>query len=143
MDLELSDEQVWLQESVNTLLERHWPAAEAAWQADEGQGARLWDSFVEFGVLGGELGAIELCLVARAIGSHLASVPFLGSVAARYALAPFAAQLPDDVRALLDGNCAGVDRAAGAGRRLVAVGHVGVSAGRSPDRHQGRRRVRR
>ena len=33
-----------------------------------------------------ELGAVELCLVARAIGAHLASVPFLGSVGLRYAL---------------------------------------------------------
>ncbi len=107
MDLELSDEQVWLQESINTLLERHWPPAEGAWQADAAQRARIWDSFVEFGVLGvsdGQLGAVELCLVARAIGSHLASVPFLGSVGVRYALAPLAAQLPDRVRAELDGD---------------------------------------
>jgi alkylation response protein AidB-like acyl-CoA dehydrogenase len=107
VDLELSDEQVWLQESINTLLERHWPPAETAWQADAAQRALIWDSLVEFGVLGGpdgQLGAVELCLVARAIGSHLASAPFLGSVAARYALGPFAAQLGDDVNALLDGG---------------------------------------
>ena len=83
MDLELSDEQVWIEESINTLLDRQWPAAEAAWQAGEAERARLWESLVEFGLLGGagtDLGAIELCLVARAVGGHLASVPLLGSV---------------------------------------------------------------
>jgi alkylation response protein AidB-like acyl-CoA dehydrogenase len=107
VDLELSDEQVWLEESINTLLERHSPPAQEAWQADEAQRAGIWDSFVEFGVLGGfdgQLGAVELCLVARAIGCHLASVPFLGSVGARYALSPFVTQLPDDAQALLDGD---------------------------------------
>ena len=107
MDLELSDEQVWLEESINTLLDRQWPPARDAWQAGAEERARLWDSLVEFGVLGGpdgHLGAIELCLAARALGGHLASVPFLGSVGVRYAIAPFAAQLPDGFAALLDGD---------------------------------------
>jgi alkylation response protein AidB-like acyl-CoA dehydrogenase len=107
MDLELSDEQAWLEESINTLLDRHWPAARAAWQAGEPERARLWDGLVEFGVLGGpdgHLGAIDLCLAARALGAHLASVPFSGSVAVRYALAPLAAQLPDGFTALLDSD---------------------------------------
>ena len=34
------------------------------------------------------LGAVELCLVARALGTHLASVPYLGSAALRYAVEP-------------------------------------------------------
>ena len=105
MDLELSDEQVWLEESINTLLERRWPAVESAWQAGEAERARLWESLVEFGLLGGagtDLGAIELCLVARAVGGHLASVPLLGSVAVRYALAPFAAELSDGFSDLLE-----------------------------------------
>jgi alkylation response protein AidB-like acyl-CoA dehydrogenase len=89
VDLELSDEQVWLAESVRTLLGREWPAAENAWQAGDVEREALWAKLVEFGLLaGGEdrLGAVELCLVARAIGEHLGSAPFLGSVAARYAL---------------------------------------------------------
>ncbi len=97
MDLELSDEQVWLEESINTLLDRRWPAAESAWQAGDAARARLWESLVEFGVLGGagtDLGAIELCLVARAAGGHLAAIPLLASVAVRYALTPVAAELP-------------------------------------------------
>jgi alkylation response protein AidB-like acyl-CoA dehydrogenase len=48
-----------------------------------------------------ELGAVELCLAARAIGAHLASVPLLGSVGVRYALAPVAAGLPDGLSVLL------------------------------------------
>ena len=49
MDLELSDEQVWIEESINTLLDRQWPAAEAAWQAGESDRARLWGHLVDFG----------------------------------------------------------------------------------------------
>ena len=108
MDLELSDEQVWIEESVNTLLDRQWPPADTAWQAGEAERARLWESLVEFGVLSGaadgQLGAIELCLVARALGAHLASVPLLGSVGVRYALAPVAAELPGGFAALLGGD---------------------------------------
>ena len=107
MDLELSDEQVWLEESINTLLDRQWPAARDAWQAGDAERARLWDSLVDFGVLGGpdgQLGAIELCLAARALGGHLASVPYLGSVGVRYALAPFTGQLPDAFNAVLESN---------------------------------------
>jgi alkylation response protein AidB-like acyl-CoA dehydrogenase len=77
MDLELSDEQRWLSESVETLLER------------EADAERLWTRLVDFGALsvGGDdgLGAVELCLIARALGSHLAPVPYLGSAAARFA----------------------------------------------------------
>jgi alkylation response protein AidB-like acyl-CoA dehydrogenase len=97
VDLELSDEQVWIEESLDTLLERQWPPARDAWRAGNAERTRLWDSLVEFGLLSGagrDLGAIELCLAARAGGAHLASVPLLGSVGVRYALAPFVADLP-------------------------------------------------
>jgi alkylation response protein AidB-like acyl-CoA dehydrogenase len=107
VDLELSDEQVWIEESINTLLDRQWPAAEAAWQAGESDRARLWEHLVDFGLLSGagtDLGAIELCLVARAIGGHLASVPLLGSVGVRYALAPLAGEGPDGFAAVRDGE---------------------------------------
>jgi alkylation response protein AidB-like acyl-CoA dehydrogenase len=96
MDLELTDEQTWLSESLTTLLEREWPAAETAHEAGRDERGRLWHALVDFGVLsvGDEdgLGAVELCLVARALGAHLASVPFLGSAAVRYA----GADLGDD-----------------------------------------------
>jgi alkylation response protein AidB-like acyl-CoA dehydrogenase len=89
MDLELTDEQTWLSESLSTLLAREWPVAESAHEAGADERDRLWRALVEFGVLSvGEddgLGAIELCLVARTLGSHLASVPFIGSAAVRYA----------------------------------------------------------
>jgi alkylation response protein AidB-like acyl-CoA dehydrogenase len=92
MDLELSDEQRWLSEAVATLLAR------------DGEQGRLWPSLVEFGALsvGGDdgLGAIELCLIARALGAHLAPVPYLGSAAVRFAAAPLAEDLGDDAVAL-------------------------------------------
>src|SRR4051794_4834721 len=75
MDLQLTDEQTWLAESLETLLERD----------PDG----VWERLVEFGALdvGGEegLGAVELCLIARGLGAHLASTPYLGSAALRYA----------------------------------------------------------
>jgi alkylation response protein AidB-like acyl-CoA dehydrogenase len=99
MDLELTDEQTWLSESLMTLLEREWTGAETAHQAGRQERDRLWASLVEFGVLsvGDEegLGAVELCLTARALGTHLASVPFLGSAAVRYAAGAFG-DLGDD-----------------------------------------------
>jgi alkylation response protein AidB-like acyl-CoA dehydrogenase len=90
MDLELSDEQTWLAESVETLLAREWrPAADAPY-GDEAERDRLWRALVDFGALtvGGDdgLGAVELCLIARALGAHLAPVAYLGSAALRYAI---------------------------------------------------------
>ena len=85
MDLELSDEQRWLGEAVETLLTRE---------------EEPWASLVEFGALSvGDdgLGAVELCLVARALGAHLAPVPFLASAAVRFAAE---ADLGDDAIAL-------------------------------------------
>lgn len=80
MDLELTDEQRWLDESVRQLLDRT-------------SGEDAWPALVEFGVLGiasgtDGLGAVELALVGRALGRALASVPFIDSVAARYGTRP-------------------------------------------------------
>jgi alkylation response protein AidB-like acyl-CoA dehydrogenase len=92
MDLELSDEQRWLSEAVDTLLAR------------DGEDGRLWASLVEFGALsiGGDdgLGAVELCLIARALGAQLSPVPYLGSAAVRFAAEPLAAELGDHAVAL-------------------------------------------
>jgi len=80
MDLELTDEQKLLDTSVETLLERH---------ADDP--AAVWEKLVEFGGLMVDpeaLGAVELCLIARNLGTKLASVPYLGSAAVRYAVEP-------------------------------------------------------
>jgi alkylation response protein AidB-like acyl-CoA dehydrogenase len=89
MNLQLSDEQRWLTDSVETLLAR---------EADP------WDRLVEFGALsvGGEegLGAVELCLIARSLGAHLTSVPFVASAAVRFADEPLAAPLGDGAVAL-------------------------------------------
>jgi alkylation response protein AidB-like acyl-CoA dehydrogenase len=122
MDLELSDEQTWLGEAVETLLAR---------EADDG---RLWASLVEFGALSvgrdEGLGAVELCLIARALGAHLAPVPYLGSAAVRFAAE---ADLGDDaiaIAVLEPGSswgaapaCTVADAVTG---RKVAVEHAGA-----------------
>jgi alkylation response protein AidB-like acyl-CoA dehydrogenase len=94
MDLELSDEQTWLSESVGTLLGREWSRDGDA----PGDRKALWRRLVEFGALAvGEddgLGAVELCLIARALGEHLAPVPYLASAAVRFAIAPLGASAP-------------------------------------------------
>ncbi len=82
MDLELTDEQIWLAQSVEQLLARS-PREET------------WSALVEFGALAiasGEdgLGAAELTLVGRALGQSLATVPFIDTAAARYATRPHA-----------------------------------------------------
>jgi alkylation response protein AidB-like acyl-CoA dehydrogenase len=91
MDLELTDEQRWLQESIDTLLERAWPAPEAVAETALEQRRQVWDELVAFGALsigGGDgIGAVEACLIARALGTHLASAPFVGSAALRLATA--------------------------------------------------------
>ena len=96
MDLELSDEQTWLSESIETLLARG------------SQRADLWASLVDFGALtvGGEegLGAVELCLIARALGAHLAPVPYLGSAALRFAIQPLAAEAHAGFSSLAGGD---------------------------------------
>jgi alkylation response protein AidB-like acyl-CoA dehydrogenase len=94
MDLELSNEQTLLSESVETLLTREWVGADRAFAATPADRDRLWRSLVEFGGLSVDredgLGAVELCLVCRTLGAHLAAVPYLGSAAVRFALEPFA-----------------------------------------------------
>jgi alkylation response protein AidB-like acyl-CoA dehydrogenase len=145
MDLELTDEQTWLSESLATLLEREWTGAEAAHQAGGAERDRLWRALVDFGVLSVDraegLGAIELCLAARAMGAHLASTPFLDSAALRYAVEPFAGDLPEAFTELGDDRVAiallepgrgwavaGVRTAVGldgVDGRKVAVAHAG------------------
>jgi alkylation response protein AidB-like acyl-CoA dehydrogenase len=104
MDLELSDEQTWLTDAIETLLSREWrPGADGA--SDR---RALWRRLVDFGALtvGGEegLGAVELCLVGRALGAHLAPVPYLASAAVRFAVAPLGAQAPRGFAALAAGG---------------------------------------
>jgi hypothetical protein len=121
MDLELSDQQRWIGEAVDTLLAR---------QED------VWAGLVEFGALsvGGEdgLGAVELCLIARALGTQLAAVPYLGSAAVRFATA---AVLEEEAAALAvlepgAGWGAAPERtwldAGGVTGRKVAVEHAGA-----------------
>ncbi len=91
MDLELSDEQTWLGESVETLLAR------------DPEHRRVWASLVEFGALSvgrDGLGAVELCLIARALGAHLAPAPYLASAAVRFAVEPLGVDLGEKAFAL-------------------------------------------
>jgi alkylation response protein AidB-like acyl-CoA dehydrogenase len=76
VDLELTEEQRWLAESVDELLDRTEPAA-------------VWAALADFGAfdVGGEgLGAVELALIARAIGERLVALPFADAAAVRYAV---------------------------------------------------------
>jgi alkylation response protein AidB-like acyl-CoA dehydrogenase len=77
VDLQLTEEQRWLAESVDELVTRE--------PAD-----RLWSALVEFGALelGGDdgLGAVELTLVARVLGAKLAAIPYPESAAVQFVL---------------------------------------------------------
>ena len=90
MDLELSDEQTWLSEAVGTLLDREWRPAPEAPSGTADARDTLWRRLTDFGALavGADdgLGAVELCVIARALGEHLAPVPYLASAAVRYAV---------------------------------------------------------
>lgn len=110
MELELTEEQSWISESIDTLLSREWVTPQDVADASPERRRQTWTALVEFGSFGikkdGEdgLGAVELCLIARSLGSHLASVPFLGSAAVRLALAPQARSLPAGIAALLSSH---------------------------------------
>ena len=108
MDLELSDEQTWLAESVESMLARDWVAPGDAGSAGEADRRRLWQSLVSFGALAVDredgLATVDVCLIARALGARLASVPYLGSAAVRLAIEPLAAELPDGFARLSAGD---------------------------------------
>ena len=74
MDLELTHRETWLASS--------W---RPCWRATDGDRERL----VELGRAGhrrgGEGRAVQLCVIATRVGAHLASMPFIGSAAPRYA----------------------------------------------------------
>ena len=76
MDLELTQEQSLLAESVRQLLAQH-------------QGPAAWPALVEFGALeiatGEDVGAVELALVARELGERLEATPLIDAAAALYA----------------------------------------------------------
>jgi len=78
MDLELTDEQEFLSESVEQLLTRS-------------PGPAAWPALVDFGALSiargehADVGAVELSLIARALGERLEPVPLVDTAAALYA----------------------------------------------------------
>ena len=76
MDLQLTDEQRWLAESIDELAARS-------------SGDDVWAQLVEFGALEvGEdgLGVVELALIARALGAQLVSVPYADAAAVHCAV---------------------------------------------------------
>jgi alkylation response protein AidB-like acyl-CoA dehydrogenase len=76
MDLQLTEEQRWLAESIGELLDRTDPAA-------------VWSALADFGAfdVGDDgLGAVELALIARAIGERLAALPYADAAAVHYAV---------------------------------------------------------
>lgn len=76
MDLQLTEEQRWLAESIGELLDRTDPPA-------------VWPALVDFGAfdVGDDgLGAVELALIARAIGERLAALPYADAAAVHYAV---------------------------------------------------------
>jgi alkylation response protein AidB-like acyl-CoA dehydrogenase len=103
MDLELTDEQQWLSESVETLLRREFQGADGPSDPEA-----LWQALIAFGALSVDrddgLGAVELCLIARALGAHLAPAPYVGSAAVRFAAEPLAGELPEAYAALAAGD---------------------------------------
>jgi alkylation response protein AidB-like acyl-CoA dehydrogenase len=106
MDLELSDEQGWLSDAIATLLRREWRAG--ADNDAPGDRRALWRSLVDFGALpaGGDEGpgAVEMCLIGRALGEHLAPAPYVASAAVRFAIAPFGVRAPRAFEALAESS---------------------------------------
>ena len=121
MDLELTDEQTWLERVADHAAGARVAAAETAHTATPRAARRgCGRALVEFGVAGDdELGAVELCLAARALGAHLASTPFLGSAALRYA---------GRARQATSASRSRCSSPAAAGRRARDRGRTGLTA---------------
>jgi len=133
MDLELTDEQRLLSESLTTLLQRAWLPPEAAHTATPEQRRRLWDALTDFGLLGDGLGAIELCLAARLFGAHLASSPFLASAALRFATGFAGEERVAIAIDPVDGRATGVEHADEVDRfAIVDAGGVALVAAGAP-----------
>jgi alkylation response protein AidB-like acyl-CoA dehydrogenase len=122
VDLELTGEQTLLREAVGELIARA-PDADA-----------LWHDLVEFGALEEGLGAIELALIARGLGSQLAAVPFVDAAALAYVAPargraalclaePERSFTPDDPSTSLDGG-----RVSGEKRDVAFAGSADVLA---------------
>src|ERR1700755_1887933 len=133
VDLELTDEQRMLSESLTTLLQRAWLPPEAAHTATPEQRRRLWDALTDFGLLDDGLGAIELCLAARLFGAHLASSPFLAGAALRFATG-FAGEARTAIAIdPVDGRATGVEHADAVDRfAIVEAGGVALVAAGAP-----------
>jgi hypothetical protein len=134
MDLELTDEQTMLSESLTTLLQRAWLPPEAAHTATPEQRRRLWTALDEFGLFDDGLGAVELCLAARLFGAHLASSPFLGSAALRFATGFTGEERVAIAHDPIDGRATRVEHAREVDRfAVVEAGGVALVGAHDPD----------
>jgi alkylation response protein AidB-like acyl-CoA dehydrogenase len=97
MDIQLTDEQNWLADSVGQLLTR----------SGGGQDAALWERLIDFGALDigvDGMGFVELAIVARRLGEHLATTPFIATASTRFVFSRLADELPDAFRRYLDSS---------------------------------------
>ena len=121
MDLELTDEQTWLSESLTTLLGREWPAAEAAHEAGRRRASgcgRRWSSSACSAWTARRASAPSSCASWRGRWARTSRrAPFLGSAALRFAAEPLA-EAARGVRAALRRRPR-LRRAAGARPRVV------------------------
>jgi alkylation response protein AidB-like acyl-CoA dehydrogenase len=105
MHATFTDEQQQLAELTDRIAERiGHDAAEGGGLAEAGDAAAGWTLLAESGLVGlrlpvavggGDTSAVELAIVAEALGRHVAPVPFIGPVLAAELLA--AAEAPDDL----------------------------------------------
>src|SRR4051794_31433025 len=134
VDLELTDEQRMLADTVNGLLEKHYDANArlGLLRSDEGWSRDMWRRYAELGLLGltfdehyggAGMGPDELAVVMDCFGRALILEPFLATVVLGGGLVA-AAGTPEQKAAILPAVAAGRDaarvRVPGTGRTLVA-----------------------
>ncbi|HEX5614708.1 MAG TPA: acyl-CoA dehydrogenase family protein [Acidimicrobiia bacterium] len=145
MDFELSADQVALREAAAALLDGVAGPAEVRAHTERGDALHqaLWAAMAEQGWLGIEapesagglgLGAVEVAVLAEAVGAHIAPAPFVSSVLA--VAAAHAAGADDLVARLLDGAVACIawsrDQQAVVAIEGAATGDVAVTGVADP-----------
>jgi alkylation response protein AidB-like acyl-CoA dehydrogenase len=130
VDLEPSDEQRLLADTVDGLLEKRYDpnARLALLSSEQGWSRELWRQYAELGLLGltfdeqyggAGMGVAELCVVMQSFGKALVLEPFLPSVVLGGALVA-AAGTPEQKAAILPGVAAG--------ETLLAFAHLETAA---------------
>ena len=140
MDLELTDEQQWLSEAVETLLARVWPGARARGTAGvtPTRCGRRSSRSARSAWIATRGSAPSSCAWCRGRSApHLACAPYVGSAALRFAAEPLADRLPEEYAQLVAGRRRRLRRPARAGTRMVGLrccrrhsGRAGCTAAR-------------